>query len=304
MISVSFWACKAIIEEDITNSKIIVNAPKSDSLASYNQLFWWEKVDGALTYQLQIASPNFDSLQTLALDSTVTTNKVNFTLAAGRYQWRVRALNGSYQTQYFGSTFTILPADLNTQTVTLNTPATNSYVNTKGILFQAVTWSKLPINGLTYEVQADNANTFTGTLILDSKTQSSTANIPIAGEGAYYWRVRAFKGTDTSYWSLNSYSFTYDTTAPAKVVLTAPTNSAINQTVAGTLTWQSLGTAGSIKYNVYITYGSAAEVLYTTTNTSYPYSGTTGETVKWRVLAVDLAGNKGATSDTWQFKIQ
>jgi hypothetical protein len=292
--------CSNIIEQDLSSKKVIIDAPTSDSLVNYNQLFWWETVDGALKYQLQIASPNFDTLQTLVLDTTVTSTKVKYTLAAGRYQWRVRALNGSSQTPYNGSKFKIYPADLNTQYVLLKSPANASYVSTVSTVVP-VSWYQIPVTGITYEVQADQAGTFTGTLILDSRTQTLSANVPITTESAYYWRVRAYKGTDTTLWSSVN-SFTYDITPPAQVTLATPTNGAQSLPITGNLTWTSLG--AGIQYFVFVTYGSAAEVQFTSNTNSYSYTGSSGMTVKWRVQAVDLAGNKGTTSDTWSFKIQ
>jgi hypothetical protein len=59
-----------------------------------------------------------------------------------------------------------------------------------------------------------------------------------------------------------------------------------------------------IKYTVYITYGASPETQFSATSATYTYNGSSGSTVKWRVVATDQAGNVGPTSDTWSFKIQ
>lgn len=286
--------CKSIIEEDLTDKNIIVNSPKSSSLSNYNQLFWWEMIDGALNYQLQIASPSFDSIQTLVLDTLVKTNKVTYTLASGKYEWRVRALNGSYETPYNGSTFTILDADLNTQYVLLKSPASGASVS-----IPTLSWYSIPVQGVGYQIQISKSATMTPTIV-DAKTQITTHNPTLTDETTYYWQVRAFKGTDTSYWSPAS-SFIYDVTVPGKVVLTAPANSTtVSIPTTGSLTWTSVESGA--KYYVYITYGTDAEQKFTVSTNSYSYTAGQNQTVKWRVQAFDAANNIGIASDTWTFK--
>ena len=286
--------CKSIIEQDISDKTIVVNSPNSNTLNSYNQLFWWEKVDGALTYQLQIATPSFANMQQLKLDTIVKTNKVTRTLASGTYEWRVRALNGSYQTSYNGSTFTILDADLNTQYVLLKTPTTGASVNTS-----AVSWYPIPVQGISYQLQVSKSSAFSPT-VTDIKTPLTSYNVSITDETTYYWKVRAFKGTDTSYWS-NPSSFIYDVTAPGKVVLTDPANStSVLKTTTGNLTWVNVESGA--KYYVYVTYGTEAEQRFTVNTNSYAYNAGQNQTVKWRVQAFDTANNLGLSSDTWTFK--
>lgn len=287
-------ACKSIIEEDISDKKVIVNSPNSGSLSSYNQLFWWEKLDGALNYQLQIAKPSFANVQELKLDTIVTSNKITYTLASGTYEWRVRALNGSYETPYNGSTFTITDADLNTQYVLLKTPATGTTVNTV-----SVSWYSIPVQGVSYQLQASKSSTFSPA-ITDIKTPLTSYNLPITQETTYYWQVRAIKGTDTSYWS-NPSSFVYDITAPGKPTLTEPANTTTTSVpTTGNMTWTGVETGA--KYYVFVTYGTDEEQRFTVTTNSYAYTADQNETVKWRVQAFDAAGNVGVASDTWTFK--
>ncbi|MBC7487998.1 MAG: hypothetical protein H7282_14750 [Cytophagaceae bacterium] len=291
---VIFTSCKSIIEEDITDKKVIVNSPNSSSLRSYNQLFWWEKLDGSLNYQLQIASPSFDSIQKLVLDTLVKTNKVRYTLASGRYEWRVRALNGSYQTPYSGSKFTIVDADLNTQYVLLKAPTTGTSVNTV-----SVSWYPIPVQGVSYQLKVSKSSTFSPALT-DIKTPLTSYNLTLTDETTYYWQVRAIKGTDTSYWS-NPSSFIYDIASPGKPTLTAPANTtSVLVPTTGNMTWTSVETGA--KYYVYVTYGTDAEQKFTVNTNSYAYTAGQNQTVKWRVQAFDTAGNVGITSDTWTFK--
>jgi hypothetical protein len=287
-------ACKSIIEEDLTEKKIIVNSPSSGASTTYNQLFWWEKVEGAITYQLQVATPRFDSLQQLKLDTIVKTNKITFTLPSGKYEWRVRAVNGSYETPYNGSFFTITNADLNTQYVLLKAPSSGSSISTASL-----SWYAIPVQGVSYQIQVSKSATMKPTLF-DTKTQITTYNPSLTDETTYYWQVRAFKGTDTSYWSAPN-SFVYDLTLPGKPTLTAPSNSTtVFAPTTGNLTWNSAESGA--RYYVYVTYGTVAEQKFTVSTNSYAYTAGQNETVKWRVQAFDAAGNLGLSSDTWTFK--
>ena len=292
-------SCKSVIEQDLSDKKIVVNAPLVGSYADYSQTFWWEKMDGATSYQMQIVSTDFESIQKLILDTTVKTTQFKYTLSPGQYEWRVRGVNGSYNSQYNGAKITIAVGDIKSQYVVLSTPSNNSYVNASPV---SLTWISL-YGALGYQIQVDKTNTFTTGMLVNAKTPSTSYSFSLTDESIYYWRVRAYKGTDTSSWSSTN-SFTYDVTPPNQVVLSAPANNLTDSHASsGTLTWTSLG--AGIKYVVYIQYGSASEVASSALKTnSYTYSGTSGQIVKWRVVAYDLAGNAGTSSDQWQFKIQ
>lgn len=296
LIFLAVIGCKSIIEEDIGDKKVIINTPTSSSLTSYNQLFWWEKIDGAINYQVQIASPSFSNVQKLLLDTLVKGNKINRTLAAGNYEWHVRALNGSYQTPYNGSAFTITNAALNTQKPTLSAPTTGYRTKVTNLA-----WDAIPINGLSYRVVVSKSADFSAAIV-NLVVPTNSYNLSITDETTYYWRVKAYSNTDSSSWSDPSV-FIYDITAPGKVVLSTPANNSPDlKPMTGNLTW--VNAEANAKYYLFITYGTDTEKTFTVNTNSYIYSTTTqNQTVKWRVQAFDVAGNTGLSSDQWTFKI-
>ena len=107
-ISITFWSCKELTEPILTNKQVSIIAPK-DSLVTTlaTNTFAWDGVDGATKYQLQIVSPKFDSVVRFVADSSFSANSFTYLLSPGKYQWRVRALNGSSQTNYFTRSITI-----------------------------------------------------------------------------------------------------------------------------------------------------------------------------------------------------
>src|SRR5215217_1004573 len=101
LLIIIFSGCKEFIEPSIAKRYVVQLAPANSSESTqYNQTFWWEPVEDALKYRLQVANPNFDRTQVLVLDTLVETNKFNYTLEPGTYEWRVRAENGSSETAY------------------------------------------------------------------------------------------------------------------------------------------------------------------------------------------------------------
>ena len=107
-ITVIAWSCNELTENILTDKQVIIIGPKDSIVTtSTTNIFAWEPVTGATKYQLQIVAPRFDSVVQFIADSTFTANSFNYALAAGKYQWRVRAVNSSSQSPYFTRTITI-----------------------------------------------------------------------------------------------------------------------------------------------------------------------------------------------------
>jgi len=95
------YSCEEVLEPSLESKKVISLAPV-DNLISVNasQTFYWETLQGATKYQLQIVSPRFDSIVQLISDTSILINQFTFSLAKGNYQWRVRAINNSTSSNY------------------------------------------------------------------------------------------------------------------------------------------------------------------------------------------------------------
>jgi len=101
--------CEELIEvEDISNDTISVLAPVNNTtLASTTVNFSWQALEFAESYQLQVASPNFDNAQVIVEDTVLTETSFTRTLEAGTYQWRIKAINFAYETAYATQNLTI-----------------------------------------------------------------------------------------------------------------------------------------------------------------------------------------------------
>jgi hypothetical protein len=93
---------EAITEKALTNEKVVLSAPV-DNLITTDSIttFFWEPMDAATKYQLQIVSPKFDSILKVYADTIITKNLFPFSLNKGKkFQWRVKAKNSSSETEY------------------------------------------------------------------------------------------------------------------------------------------------------------------------------------------------------------
>jgi len=108
LIFICFFSCEAIFEEDLSNDVVTVLAPtESSEVNAGNIRFSWQSLEDATSYQIQIATPNFENASQILLDSIIETTSIIDSLRVGTYQWRLRAINTSYQTPYNTINFTV-----------------------------------------------------------------------------------------------------------------------------------------------------------------------------------------------------
>lgn len=103
-------SCSDIIEvPDISNDTVTLVAPSDNATLDLTSLtLTWNIFEDAEKYQIQIAKPNFENILQLVKDSTLTGNSYTVDLEPETtYQWRVRAINSGYSTQYTTYTFTL-----------------------------------------------------------------------------------------------------------------------------------------------------------------------------------------------------
>jgi len=295
--------CKEFIEPSIDKKQVTLLAPSAGTESVlYAQTFWWEEVEDALKYRLQVVSPDFLKASRLVLDTLVTGNRFNFTLDPGTYEWRVRAENGSSQTLYTTANFVIYPSSIKTQQPQLQTPAAGLITAVSNTQFS---WLKL-YGATQYHLQVDT-NNFADDKVLfaDQTTPNLQYTVPLTKDKIYQWRVKAVNDTAESKWSIVQ-QVIYDSTPPAQVVLSLPaSNSVVSSPVS--LSWTSTATAA--KYQLYI-YRNEQGTLYnstfplTLTATSYSFTGQLGEKIYWQIRAIDAVGNVGAMSEIRNFSIQ
>lgn len=301
-----FWSsCKEFIEPSIANGQVQLIAPANGLLSSkYAVSFNWEPTADALYYRLQIVSPSFDSISTLVVDTLVKANKFTRSLDPGKYQWHIRAQNGSSQTAYTTPrSFTVLSSSIKQQKVQLQSPGSGTTTNQAAVSFA---WNDL-YGATRFRLQIDTANfTDTTKLVYNRTSPGLGVTFSLPKDQGYQWRVRAENDTASSLWSSINI-VTYDHTPPGKPLLTSPT---AGTTVAKpvNLQWGAVNTA--TRYRLYVFKSDSV----TTYNNTFPlvqaqatYSfnlGTFNERIYWRVTAIDAAGNESQGSELRNFIVQ
>ena len=103
------FCCSEIVRvQDISEDFVNILAPTNNAILNTTDVsFNWENVEEAEEYNIQIASPNFSEAIQIVVDTTLTSSSLSKTLFIGNFQWRVKALNSSYETNYTTNSFTI-----------------------------------------------------------------------------------------------------------------------------------------------------------------------------------------------------
>jgi hypothetical protein len=298
--------CKEFIEPSLEAKKVVLLAPSSDTeTTDYAQTFWWEEVEDALGYRLQVVSPSFERPAKLVLDTLIKTNKFLYSVDPGLYEWRIRAENGSSQSAYSGSSFIVHSTAITEQQVQLESPGNNAVTNQSTVLFK---WQKV-FNADQYQLQIDTTfSSFeeTTALFLDKTTSNLSYSVPITKDRTYKWRVRAVSGSSQSKWSVVG-NIMRDATPPAVVSLVSPANNS-SALKPVSLKWSSV--AGVKMYVLYV-YKTESKELYSaafpleTTELSYSFNlGKSGDQIYWEVRSVDDAGNTSVQGEIRKFSLQ
>jgi hypothetical protein len=298
-------SCDAIIEPSISKQTVQAEAPADQyQSSSYAINFWWDQVDHALTYHLQVVTPSFAAPGGLVLDTVVKKNTFSFNLNPGNYQWRVMAQNGSSVTAYSPARgFTVLAGSIKQQAVQLISPANNGVTNAGNVTFQ---WGSL-YGATKYQLEIDTNNFANESAVLyNQAVPGQQVSFTFPKDQVYQWRVRAENDTAQARWSAVSL-VTYDHTPPPQVTLSSPADG-VTVPLPVSLQWGTIPTA--VKYKLYL-YHSDGATLYNSTfplplNTnSYSFNlGKSGDKVYWAVTALDAAGNESPLSAQRGFVLQ
>jgi hypothetical protein len=263
-----------------------------------SQTLWWEYVENADKYNVQIVSPSWDSINQLIADTNITGNKFSITLPPGEYDWGVSAFNSSGSTPYRIYHLVIDTASsLSNQQVILISPHGDLYTNKKQVSFQ---WYKLPL--ATEYIFDIKYSDWSGTKVVPTIiTQADSASLELE-EGVYAWGVQA-KNDDSYTYLYSTRKLTIDITAPGKPVITLPAKNYDTLTTGNlTISWsQPLTSLAPMKDSVII----SADTLFSpskikekvvVTESGFELTGYAKGKYFCKIRAFDLAGNIGPFS--------
>ena len=307
------YSCqKDFIVKDIKNDMVNIIAPQDhDTTASNSVIFWWDELDGAESYNLQIVRPSFSSVQQLLVDTNLTGNKFTHVFTPGTYQWRIKGVNAGGSTVYITRSLVIdTTSNLNFLSVSLTTPLNKSVTGNNSVMFS---WNPVP-SAEYYELKITNTTSTSFTTIPNIQTTSYTYSLATAagGEERYSWQVRAFNSYSQTQ-NNTSYVFKIDHKAPYLPSIISP-NSFTTVAVGDTTYLKWSRTSSDVAFdNIAIStdslFGSVSGSTVVATsapiriNTFYQGSGTP-QAVWWRVSSVDSAGNQSSSSLSKRFYLK
>jgi len=299
-IALCLVACQDIVEPNLAKTTISALGPSNGVSTTSNAItFWWDPLNGATNYRITAVSPSFSNVTKLVFDTVITGTKFNYSFLPGRYQWRLRAQNGSSYTPYATYNLTIdTTSNLSSQQVLLLSPANNSASNQNKQVFL---WTPLALaNQYTIEIyDSTNALIYTKALIT-----SDTSSYSFSKDGKYHWDVKAQNSTSITS-SVQTFYFSLNRTIPNPPSLTYPT---YNDTASSPvhLTWTR--NSNNISYD---SLAIASDSLFkypilqtkTITNSyTYSYSAAVGTVYFWKVKSIDNAGNSSSWANWSKFK--
>lgn len=102
LLSILFLiACEEVLEISLAGKKTVLLSPVNNlNTVDTLQTFYWQKLNGAVRYQLQIVSPKFDSIVRLIRDTIILQNTFTKDMDTGTYQWRVKAINNGSESDF------------------------------------------------------------------------------------------------------------------------------------------------------------------------------------------------------------
>ena len=306
-ILVFFFACqKDFIVKDIKDKTLTVNAPADNTLTSSNSItFWWEELDGAEKYNLQIVKPNFSAIQQLVTDTNVTGNKLTLSLTPGIYQWRIRGVNNGGNTAYQVYNLKIdSTTNLSSQIVVSTAPASGMVTANKTFTFS---WN--PVYAADkYEIQVLNGPA----IVIDTTTANTTyiRTISTTTTGNFSWKVKAINNTSVSQYNTPR-TFKIDLTKPGAPISLMHTNGSNPPHQYDTLKWTRFSTSTDIDYDsLYIYSDVTLTSIFTSTmiaNKKIRISDLVPTMPPapywWRLKSVDSVGNASLFSATSSFTL-
>ena len=108
-VLIGLTSCDDLIEVvDISKETVIILAPTQGSVIDTTRVvFTWEQVKEAENYHLQVATPTFENAIQIVVDTLLVSTSYSAQLEKAEYEWRIKAENSDYQTNFTKSRFRV-----------------------------------------------------------------------------------------------------------------------------------------------------------------------------------------------------
>jgi hypothetical protein len=229
-----------------------------------NPTLYWNGVDGATDYRLQVSTtPSFST--TVFDDSTLsgTSAQVPGLAHKTKYFWHVNAKNSAGTSPFSDVwSFTTVPAAPSSPT--LVEPADGAKDQPINLTLE---WNGVE-DAAAYRLQVSKTPSFSTTVFDDSTLSGTSAQVPgLAHKTKYFWHVNAKNSAGTSPFS-DVWSFTTVPAAPSSPTLVEPADGAKDQPINLTLEWNGVEDAAAYRLQVSTTPSFSTTVFDDSTLTT------------------------------------
>lgn len=214
-------ACNDIFETDISGGELIILAPADSLVIKGNEAnFFWEELAGAEAYRLQVARPSFAEAKAIVLDTLVVGNSFAYTFDAAWHEWRLRAENSVYASEYQYARFQVdTSSNIEDYKVVLLEPKPQHETQSNALLFS---WEPLELADY-YVFQLAGTDT---TIFEQLEATSIGVNL-LVNDGIFEWKVLAVNEETGKNAVSDERSLRIDNTAPEVPELLLPGDKAI-----------------------------------------------------------------------------
>ena len=179
-------SCEDIFfEETLSDDPLVLISP-AEALETDTSIvnFSWEFVDGATSYQIQIASPDFTMDSHIVVDETTTDNTFSYGLSVGDFVWRVRPIGDSETGNYTTQSFSVIENPDFTQRSLVIIGVDDDLVSNETTY--TLSWDPVT-DAVLYRIQVlDDTN-----VVLNTYTTTNTTYDIDLSDGTYLWQIQA-----------------------------------------------------------------------------------------------------------------
>jgi len=292
-------SCDDIFEEDISNDTVWIYSPYDGMKTNNVDIdFWFEYINGATGYNLQVVSPSFEYPRKILADTDLIENRYLLTLYPDTFECRIFAFNGAYSTKtYTYASFIINDTtDLTEYAVSILLPKDNTITNKPEMVFR---WEKLDYPA-KYEIVIKKDN-WQGVYAENTRDIENDSIVFTLEEGSYFWGIRAINEVNSKT-EFAIQQFLIDTTATVIPQPEYPEKNDSITTFPFAFEWESSSNGGSETFDsIFISEEENFDdpEKYRTENMEYEVDELDFGTYYWKVRSYDLAGNKSGISETW-----
>jgi hypothetical protein len=293
-------ACEGVIfETDLSDKSLQLISPVNNATLNNAQVsFYWDNVEDAINYKIQIATPAFSNASEVVLDTLISETSFDINLESNEYEWRVRAENNNTKTAFTTAHFTLEPEiftyDISNDTIILLAPANGVIVQNDTLSFS---WEAIPF-AENYTLQVATPNFDNANQILVDEILTETTSQQILPDGTYQWRVKAKNSTsETNFTTFNFEVSTSENFQDQEVLVIAPPNEYVSKYSDVTLQWLEISNA--TLYRIQILNSDTNDLIQeiTTNQTQLVVSFPEGNFI-WQVRAETNTENTGYTQQT------